>query len=73
MPMKITKKIKAWKNQESFFKLTIPKQDAIKALLDIFGIELSNKKGATHFHLLQTRHKYGVGGINYIHHAALLK
>jgi len=57
------REIEAWKNQESFFKLTIPKQDAIKSIQDIFGIKLSNKKGASHFHLLQTRHKYGFLGL----------
>jgi len=57
------RELEAWKNHVPFLKLSIPKQDAIKAILDIFGIEISNKEGATHFYLLQSRHKFGFLGL----------
>ncbi len=57
------RELEAWKNHESYYKLTIPKQDAIKTIQDIFGIDIGNKDEATHFHLLQTRHKYGFLGL----------
>jgi signal transduction histidine kinase len=63
------KELEAWKNNESFLKLSIPKKDAKKALRNIFGIEISNNKAANDFYLLQIRHKYGFLGLGTWHEA----
>jgi len=57
------REVEAWKNNEPFLKLTIPKLEAIKIIRKIFDIELRNNEDADKFHLLQTRHKYGFIGI----------
>jgi hypothetical protein len=59
----VQKEVEAWKNKVPTLKLKIPEFEAVKAIKEFFGIEISQQENAEHFHLLQIRHNYGFLGL----------
>ncbi|WP_297335844.1 ATP-binding protein [Algoriphagus sp.] len=59
----VQKEVEAWKNKVPTLKLKIQESEAVKAIKEFFGIEISHPEDAEHFHLLQSRHKYGFLGL----------
>ena len=57
------KEIAAWKSGEEFIQITMPKEDFIQIVKKNFGMEVSDKKEHSDFHVLNVRHKYGFLGI----------
>ncbi|MFC3416131.1 ATP-binding protein [Algoriphagus hitonicola] len=59
----VQKEVEAWKNKVPTLKLKIQESEAVKAIKEFFGIEISHPEDAEHFHLLQIRHNYGFLGL----------
>ncbi|NGP75083.1 SnoaL-like domain-containing protein [Balneolaceae bacterium YR4-1] len=57
------KEIKGWKKGEPYLKLTMPSEEAREIVYNFFGIELSDQKESSTYHLLQVRHDYGFLGL----------
>jgi len=57
------KEIAAWKSGEEFIQITMPKKDFIVTVKENFGMDVSDKKEQSDFHVLNVRHKYGFIGI----------
>jgi len=55
--------IAAWNSGEKSIQITLPKEDFIQTVKKNFGMEVSDKKEYSDFHVLNVRHKYGFLGI----------
>jgi signal transduction histidine kinase/ketosteroid isomerase-like protein len=57
------REIAAWKSGEESIQITQAKEDFIQAVKKNFGMEVTDKKEHSVFHVLNVRHKYGFLGI----------
>jgi len=55
--------IAAWNSGEKSIQITLPKEDFIQAVKLNFGMEVSDKKEYSDFHVLNVRHDYGFLGV----------